>query len=184
MFKQTQTFTRNLVFMALLCAISVLLSRVLAINTPVMRISLGSVPIVLAGLCFGPVAGAMVGVVADLMGCVFLSTFGYTPILALSPMLMGALPWLLAKVCLHNRPLRLWRVYAVLLPAEILGPICWTTFGLHLLYGTPLLGLLATRIPVLVVTGAMDGLVIFLLLKSGVFRRLGLWPTERAVYGV
>lgn len=179
MSKQTHTFTRNLVFMALLCAISMLLSRVLAINTPIMRISLGSVPIVLAGLCLGPAAGAMVGLVADFMGCVFLSTFGYTPILALSPMLMGALPWLLGRYFFRGDRVSLARVYGVLLPAELLGPVCWTTFGLHLLYGTPLAGLLASRIPVLAVTGLLDGLVIYLLLKSGLFRRLGLWsPAE------
>ena len=170
--------TRNLVFMALLCAISVVLSRVLAINTHTIRISFGSVPIVLAGLFFGPVAGAMVGFVADVIGCVFLSGFGYTPLLALSPILMGALPAVLVKKLGWGGDFKWWQIAAVVFPAEILGPICWTTFGLHLLYGTPLLALLATRIPLYLITGALDSLLIFLLLKSGVFRQLGLYPAE------
>lgn len=169
-----KNITRDLVFMALLCAISVVLSRVLAINTYTMRISFGAVPIVLAGLLFGPAAGAMVGFTADIIGCLFLSSFGYTPLLALSPILMGVLPALLVRLFPGEGDLSWWQIAAVVLPAEVLGPICWTSFGLHLLYGTPLPALFATRIPLYLVTGALDTLLVFLLLKSGVFRRLGL----------
>ncbi|MBQ8936087.1 MAG: folate family ECF transporter S component [Oscillospiraceae bacterium] len=168
--------TRKLVFMALLCAISVVLTRVLAINTHTIRISFGAVPIILAGLFFGPIEGAMVGFVADIVGCLFLSGFGYTPVLALSPILMGSLPALLVRLFPEERDLGPLELAAAVFPTEILGPICWTTFGLHLLYGTPIPALLAARIPLYLITGALDTLLVFLLLKSGVFQRLGLQP--------
>ena len=72
--------TYALTVCALLTALSVVLARVLTlIPAETTRISLEAVPIVLSGLLFGPIPGAVVGFAADLIGCLF-SPFGYNPI--------------------------------------------------------------------------------------------------------
>lgn len=64
--------TYALTVCALLTALSVVLARVLTlIPAETTRISLEAVPIVLSGLLFGPIPGAVVGFAADLIGCLF-----------------------------------------------------------------------------------------------------------------
>ena len=78
---------RALCLAGLLAAMSLILGKFLQIPSPisqVVRISFENLPIILAGLTLGPVAGAMTGVVADLVGC---ALYGY----AINPMItLGA----------------------------------------------------------------------------------------------
>ena len=81
--------TYALTVCALLTALSVVLARLLTIiPSEVSRFSLEAVPILLAGLLFGPLPGAAVGFAADFIGCLF-SPFGYNPIFCLPPILYG-----------------------------------------------------------------------------------------------
>ena len=59
---------RTLTFCALLVAMSIVFSRVLSISTGFLRFNLGSLPVVLAAVLFGPGAGFVVGAVADAIG--------------------------------------------------------------------------------------------------------------------
>ena len=63
---------RALCLAALLAAMSMILGKFLQIPTPFaefVRISFENLPVILAGLVLGPLAGAMTGAVADLVGC-------------------------------------------------------------------------------------------------------------------
>lgn len=54
---------------AVLVAISIVCGKYLALNFgSVLRFSFENLPIILAGIMFGPVVGALVGGVADLIG--------------------------------------------------------------------------------------------------------------------
>ena len=57
---------KTLVFMALLIAMHLVLTRVLVIDLGAYRISVGSVSTILAGLWLGPVAGGVCGLCADI----------------------------------------------------------------------------------------------------------------------
>ena len=59
---------RTLTFCALLVAMSIVFSRVLSISTGFLRFNLGSLPVVLAAVLFGPGAGFVVGALADAIG--------------------------------------------------------------------------------------------------------------------
>ena len=64
----SRTSVRTLVMLALLVAMSIVFSRVLSISTGFVRFNLGSLPVLLAALLFGPWAGFAVGAVADIIG--------------------------------------------------------------------------------------------------------------------
>ena len=66
--KQTWN-VKTLVFMALLIAMHLVLTRVLVIDLGAYRISVGSVTTILAGLWLGPIAGGVCGLCADIIGC-------------------------------------------------------------------------------------------------------------------
>ena len=98
MHKNKQTWSvKTLVFLALLVAIQLVLSRVLVIDLGVYRITLGTVATVLAGLWMGPVAGGVEGAVADIIGC-FMKGYGVNPLITLSAVAWGVIPGLAGKL--------------------------------------------------------------------------------------
>lgn len=172
-----RTHTRTLVTLALLCAMEIVLARFCVIwITNSIKITFEAIPILMAGILFGPVAGAAVGAVSDIVGAGFLSGLGWMPVLTVTPTLMGLLAGLLRPL-LWKR-LSLPRLLAVTAPGFILGSMLWTTWWLSTLYGTPLPALLAVRVPLYCVIATLDTLVLFVLCRSGVFHRLGLWPRQ------
>ena len=81
--------TKTLAYCALLAALSVVLARFLIpMPNVTTRFSIEAVPIYLAGMLFGPMAGGLVGFSADLVGCLF-SGYGYNPLFCLPPILYG-----------------------------------------------------------------------------------------------
>ena len=53
---ESRISVRTLTAMALLIAMSIVFSRVLSISTGFVRFNLGSLPVLLAGILFGPVS--------------------------------------------------------------------------------------------------------------------------------
>ena len=165
--------TKILTSCAILIALGVVISRVFAvIPSEVSRFSLEAIPIFLAGLFFGPLAGALVGFATDFLGCL-LSPYGFNPIFCLPPILYGLCgglfrPWLHTKVSLP-------RLLLALLPAAALGSVLWQSFALDLVYGSGFFILLSTRSIQFAVTAALDALVIWLLFRLKVFQHAGLW---------
>ena len=90
--------TRNMILMAALIAMQIILARFLSIQaSDILRISFESVPIVLAGMWLGPLSGAIVALIADILGTV-LSGYGiWFPPIALGPILVGVISGLSTK---------------------------------------------------------------------------------------
>ena len=162
--------TYALTVCALLTALSVVLARVLTlIPAETTRISLEAVPIVLAGLLFGPLPGACVGFTADLIGCLF-SPFGYNPIFCVPPILYGLLAGAVRRP-VTERP-ALLRTALAFFPAAVLGSVLWQSMALALVYGGDakqafFLTKLVQRSIQFALTGAVDTLIVWLLLRRG-----------------
>ena len=77
---------KTLVFMALLIAMHLVLTRVLVIDLGAYRISVGSVCTILAGLWLGPVAGGVCGLCADIIGC-FMKGYAVNPFITVAAIL-------------------------------------------------------------------------------------------------
>lgn len=155
---------------ALLTALSVVLARLLTvIPSEVSRFSLEAVPIILSGLLFGAVPGALVGFAADLIGCLF-SPFGYNPIFCLPPILYGLWAGLLRRY-VWRRP-TVWRVALAVFPAAALGSVLWQSMALALVYGGEakevfFLAKLVSRGIQFALTASVDTLIVWLLLRRG-----------------
>ena len=66
----------TMVSCAMLIAIQIVLVRFCSIQTPALRISLGFLPLALAGILYGPGYGCAVAGIADLLGAVVFPTGG------------------------------------------------------------------------------------------------------------
>jgi ECF transporter S component (folate family) len=85
---ESRISVRTLTAMALLIAMSIVFSRVLSISTGFVRFNLGSLPVLLAGILFGPWAGFVVGMVADIIGGV-LAGYAINPLITLGAASIG-----------------------------------------------------------------------------------------------
>lgn len=84
--------TRNLVMMAALTAIQIVLARYLAIHvSDTLRISFETVPLALAGMWLGPLAGAAVALISDILGTIIYGYGVYFAPISLGPMLFAAI---------------------------------------------------------------------------------------------
>ncbi len=79
----------TLVVSAVLIALNIVITRLLSIDVGAVRIGLGFIPIALGAMLFGPVPGAVIAFLADLLGAL-LQGKGYWPGFALSSILLGA----------------------------------------------------------------------------------------------
>lgn len=90
--------TRTLVYAGFLTAISIVLTRFLAIMVPLaglptLRLSFGEIPLMICGLLFGPIVGGISGLAADLIGVMInLQGPSIHPGFTLSSILWGVVP--------------------------------------------------------------------------------------------
>ena len=167
--------TRMLVTLALLSAIGVILARfIVPMPNPYMRFSIEAVPIIVAGYLYGPVAGAIVGLVGDAVGTLF-SGYGYNPLFAVPPMLIGLCAGLMRPML--YKKVSFLRILATFLPAVIVGSVLWQSYWLSFFYGThSFVWFLGSRAVQFAITSVVNAAVIFGLFKSRVFDVLHLWP--------
>ena len=170
---------RILATSALLAAISVVLARlIIPMPNETTRFSLEAVPIFIAGMLFGPLPGALVGFVADFVGCLF-SGYGYNPLFCIPPILYGLCAGLFRPML--AKKVTVWRIALAFLPAITLGSILWQSFALAKVYGGDafeafFLTKLAARSIQFAVTFVLDTLIVWLLYRSRVFTATRLWP--------
>lgn len=167
--------TKMLVTLALLSAIGVVLARfIVPMPNPYMRFSIEAVPIIVAGFVCGPVPGALVGFVADFVGCLF-SGYGYNPVFSVPPILIGLCAGFLRR--LLYKEITYLRILGAFVPAVALGSVLWQSYWLSFFYGShSWLWFLGTRSIQFAVTSLVNAAVILGLFKSGVFQMLHLWP--------
>ena len=174
--------TKTLANCALLAALSVVLARlVVPMPNASTRFSIEAVPIFLAGMLFGPIPGALVGFTADFVGCLF-SGYGYNPLFCVPPILYGICAGLFRHY-LCARP-SLLRITVSWLPPVIIGSVLYQSVTLAWVYGVgvfreSLLAFLGSRSIQFAITIVLDVMIVFLLCKSRIFHRMGLWPGRK-----
>ena len=149
---------------SLMVAISIICGKYLAIpGGEVLRFSFENLPIMMAGILFGPAAGVAVGVVADLVGC-FLVGYTINPLVTLGATAIGFLSGLVWRV-LKSTPFVL-RIALATLSAHLIGSVGIKTFGLAAYYAFPLWQLMLWRLLNYALVGAVEGTLLYILLKN------------------
>ena len=166
---------RVMTSVAMMTALSIVLERLLPlINTEAVRVSLGNVPIIITSIFFGPAAGVLCGITADIIGC-FLNGYPPFPVLMLAPLAVGLLPGISARFFKSRTSGGMSNIFvlsATILVTNIIASFIVTTIGLNMLYGTPIGLLLSQRIPGSILNTAVEIASLYLLLKNGILYRL------------
>jgi ECF transporter S component (folate family) len=161
--------TRILIVAALLVAMSIVLGKFGAINIGnSIRIGFGGMPIQMAGIFFGPVIGAVVGLVADVVGCI-LKGYSINPIITLGSTCIGLVSGLMFHYALKPmKKVLLPKIAISTVAAHAVGSMLITSIGLYAYYHTPFETLIL-RVPIYLITAAVETAVIYLMLKNKAF---------------
>lgn len=177
---QSLKSTKVLVSLAVLVAISIVLGKYLAIGIgEVLRFSMENLPVLFAGIAFGPVAGALVGAVADLIGCLMVG-FTINPVVTVGAAVIGAVgglvPLILSKRIKGERLI----IAITVSLAHLIGSVLIKTFGLSAYYDMPFIILMLWRLLNYTVVGGIEGVLLYTLFNSkGIRRQLSLITEDK-----
>jgi len=153
-----------LVFAAFLCAISGVM-KLIAPSGDVWRISLENFPIILSGITMGPIVGGMVGIIADLLGCIFRG-YAINPLITMASMFVGVISGFVYKYTKHSK-------IAIILSsftAHIIANLFIKTIVLSYMYGMKLIILFAERGITYFLTALVECILLTILLNNKTIR--------------
>jgi len=131
-----------------------------------IRITFDNIPVILAGICFGPLCGAAVGAIADLLSCVF-SGFSVNIVITLGAASIGAVSGIVSNYILKKRGAV--QVFTSTISAHIIGSMIIKSIGLSIIgFGG---FVLFYRVPLYICISVIEFYVIYLLLKNKTFNR-------------
>ena len=151
---------------AMLSAISIILGKYLAFGVGnVLRFSFENLPILFAGIAFGPTVGGLVGAVADLVGCLLVG-YEINPLVTLGAISIGTV----SGICYHLfKKARLHLAFAIsfsIISAHLIGSVIIKTFGLAAFYDFPFIILMLWRLLNYIIVGAVECMLIYTLVKN------------------
>ena len=151
----TRVLTTAALLAALSAVIGILCKNLFTFNI-YYRITFENAPVILAGLLYGPVVGAMVGVCADAVSCLMSSNPALNPIISLGAASVGAISGLVPMVL--RRGVRLQTAMAVFL-AHLIGQVGIKSIGKMLYFGMPWQGIFI-GLGISVIVGFMEFMLI------------------------
>ena len=152
--------TKQIAVSALLVAADVVLTRLLAINTPVMKIGFGFLAVAIAGALYGPWWAALLAALADLIGSLAFPTGAYFPGFTLTAAVSG----LLYGFFLYRKPLDVKHGLLAAIMNVLLVSFAFNTAMISYLGGTPYFALLKVRAVQLLIMLPLQSIILILVL--------------------
>jgi len=162
--------TNKLMALAFFVAITIILTRFLSFTMFVfgansIRVGFGHIPIILSGILFGPIAGAMVGAVSDFLGTLLFSPFPLFPGFTLTAALTGFIPGLLF-IYFKRKKVTFLKTLGIVYTSEIICSILLNTLWLTMLYGISYSTLIYPRMISSTILTLVYSVIVFILYKK------------------
>ena len=165
--QRVKSSLRLTVSLGMLIAISIVCGKYLAIRGgDILRFSFENLPIIFAGIAFGPISGAAVGVIADLVGCVMVG-YPINPLVTVGAAAIGAVSGvgdiLFGRIMHFKRSLS---IAISTVSAHVVGSVIIKTFGLAVFYDMPVMVLMLWRLLNYVIVGGVECALLIILLRN------------------
>ena len=156
----------DLAVMGLLTALTIIASRYLKIEIGTMiRLNFSSSFIMLSGIWLGPVAGALVGLVSDLLGCL-VGGYAINPMYSLMPVMVGVFAALCVPIFKQHKNIFVYAI--VIFGITLVASSFYGTWALSVYYGSPYWPNFWTRLGQGVFSTIMNTIVVYVLYNSQV----------------
>jgi ECF transporter S component (folate family) len=154
--------TRIVIFMGLFVALEIVLTRFLSIQTPIVRIGFGFVPIALAAMMFGPLVGGMTAALADIIRMMlFPNGVSYFPGFTLTAFLGGVI----YGIILYRKPKSIIRIALSVIIIRLFANIGLDTVWLVFFFNKAAAAIMVPRVITSVIMLPIQTSVIFILWK-------------------
>ncbi|MBC6695580.1 folate family ECF transporter S component [Terrisporobacter mayombei] len=157
---------KKLIQISLLIAIEVILTRFCSIQTPIVRIGFGFLPIAMIAMMYGPLSAGISYVVGDILGMLLFPSGAYFPGFTLTAFLTG----LTYGVFLYNKPATWSRIIGAAMTVCLIINLGLDTYWLSIIMGKGYLALLPTRIIKTVIMIPVQTLIIGIIWKKVVVK--------------
>ncbi|MCI8401667.1 MAG: folate family ECF transporter S component [Lachnospiraceae bacterium] len=158
--------TKKMAMLGVLVALQIVASRLLGIRlSPTLRVSISDSFILLAGIWLGPVAGALVGCLADLVGCVISGDAPFL-LLTVSPVAVGLLAGLLSPVFKKSKNILIYG--GLIAVISLLTSVLYRSWAFSQMFGAPFITYVGPRAVQAVVMVILNTLVVYGIYRSPV----------------
>ena len=157
---------KKLIQISLLIAIEVILTRFCSIQTPIVRIGFGFLPIAIIAMMYGPLSAGIAYAIGDLLGMALFPSGSFFPGFTLTAFLTGVTYGLF----LYNKPKTWPRIVGAVLTVCLVLNLGLDTYWLSILMGKGYLALLPTRIIKAALMIPVQTLIIGIIWKKVVIR--------------
>ncbi|MBQ7153065.1 MAG: folate family ECF transporter S component [Clostridia bacterium] len=153
---------------ALLCALTFVLAFAAKLiqGTSPLRFTIEGLPIILSGILFGPLIGAVIGVGSDLLSCA-LSGQAINPLITVGVACIGLLAGLISHY-IRTKPgllqIILCESVSHLVGSVVIKSVALHTYGYEWAY-------LALRIPIYIGVIVIESILLYLLLQSKIIQK-------------
>ena len=158
------------VLAAMLAAMSVVIGifckSFLNFGNGLLRITFENLPIMLAGMLFGPIIGAAVALVADLVGCILVG-YAVNPVVTVGAVAIGAISG--AAYHLLKKRLAIGHGLCVslsVIAAHAVGSVLIKTPGLAMFYDMPMGMLFLYRLLNYAIVGSVETVLLYFITKN------------------
>lgn len=146
MYQKRKWSVKTVVFMGFFVAMNIVLTRFCSVNLGPFRLGFGPASTIMSGLWLGPLAGGVVGMVADLIGCL-IDGYAVNPFITVSAILWGVVPGVLElRLARGNARRKTVGISVSVVTAAVLSTIFFNTMGLVLFMGYNLYAILPGRL--------------------------------------
>ena len=136
---------RKMAVIALLIAMEVILTRFLSIQTPIIRIGFGFLPIVVTAILYGPLYAGVAAAMADFLGAMLFPIGVYFPGFTASAFLTGAVYGLFLYKHKTGLKQSLLHISAAALIVTVILQLALDTWWVSIITGSPYTQWLAVR---------------------------------------
>lgn len=170
--------TECIAVMALFTALSIILGKFLAFNLfgNTVRISLENIPTIVAAVSYGPIAGLLVGGLADLLGSLMVG-YVISPLITVGAMFVGIIAGILGMLLLSDdKPAGrgcYLRCLLTVLPAHLIGSVLIKTIGIHFINMQPYAFLFASRLLTYVAIAIIESFILYILYSRKIMQKMG-----------
>ena len=133
---------KKLIQISLLIAIEIILTRFCSIQTPIVRIGFGFLPIAIIALLYGPLSAGIAYAIGDLLGLMIFPSGAFFPGFTVTAFLTGVT----YGVFLYNKPVTWPRIIGAACTVCLILNLGLDTLWLSIIMGKGYIALLPTRI--------------------------------------
>lgn len=133
--------TRVFVFLGLLISMEIVLTRFLSIQTPIVRIGFGFIPVALSSIMFGPILGGITAMLSDIIGMIIFPQGAYFPGFTFSAFLSGVI----YGCILYKKPNTIIRIAFAVLIVALFVDLGLNTLWLSIITGKAAMALIVPR---------------------------------------